>query len=72
MLTTIVFNPAEGTPQEVIDGFEEAGDIWESLLFDDVTVNIDISFPDLGDNITLGTTDSIRTTESYSNISRAL
>ena len=72
MLTTIVFNPAEGTPQEVIDGFEEAGDIWESLLFDDVTVNIDISFPDLGDNITLGTTDSIRTTESYFNISRAL
>ena len=34
MLTTILFDAAPDTPQEVIDGFREAGDIWEALLLD--------------------------------------
>ena len=38
------FFHSEDTPQEVIDGFKRAGDIWSSKLNDDVTLDIYISF----------------------------
>ena len=41
------FNAAAGTPQSVIDGFVEAGQLWSQLLNDDILVSVDISFPAL-------------------------
>jgi hypothetical protein len=51
------FNALPGTPQAVIDGFSDAAEIWSDLLFDDVTINIDIAFASLGVGI-LGSTVS--------------
>ena len=49
------FIAAPGTPQTVIDGFDEAGQLWSHLIQDDIVVNVDISFPSLGPGI-LGST----------------
>ncbi|GAA5496202.1 hypothetical protein Rhal01_02384 [Rubritalea halochordaticola] len=40
----IVFSPAAGMDQRALDGFESAALYWESVLMDDVTVNIEIDF----------------------------
>ena len=72
MLTTFQFNPADGTPQEVIDGFEEAGALWESVLLDpDVVVSLDIDFLPMppGD---LGGASSYQRVERYSDIRQAI
>lgn len=37
------FTPAPGTPQQMIDGFEEAAGLWKHYLNDDITVNVNIS-----------------------------
>ncbi|NES94068.1 MAG: PEP-CTERM sorting domain-containing protein [Desertifilum sp. SIO1I2] len=67
---TFTFNAAPGTPSSVVNGFAAAGDIWSAVLADDVTVNINISFTNLGDGI-LGGTVARRYPVSY-NLVRAL
>ena len=42
--TQFTFNFAEDTPQEVIDGVEQAGENWSSMLKEDVEITIDFSF----------------------------
>ncbi|MBM4091858.1 MAG: hypothetical protein FJ276_20880, partial [Planctomycetes bacterium] len=65
------FNAAPGTPQNVIDGFAEAGRLWSALLTDDIMVNIDISFPALGAGI-LGSTSIVAYSDTYANARAAL
>lgn len=67
---TFTFNAPSGTPQDVINGFTEAGNLWSSVFTDPVTVNININFGDLGDSI-LGGTVARRYPVSY-NLVRAL
>ena len=45
---TFNFTPANGMSQQAIDGFTSAGNLWSSLFTDNVTVNIDINFTNLG------------------------
>lgn len=58
-----------GAPQQVLDGFVEAGERWSSIFLDDVTINIDIAFtnfPSLG--ITIFSADNY----SYTDVRNAL
>ncbi|MCP5535276.1 MAG: PEP-CTERM sorting domain-containing protein [Akkermansiaceae bacterium] len=55
--------PAAGMSQDAIDGFQAAADYWESVLTDNVTVNVDIDFAALGAGV-LGSAGS--TTQSVS------
>lgn len=68
----VVFNftPAPGMSQVAQDGFQEAADIWSSLLFDNITVNIDINYAPLGAGI-LGSASSTRGTASYTDFRNA-
>ena len=45
---TFDFNPAPGTPANVIQGFNDASARWSAILTDSVTVNYDIGFANLG------------------------
>ncbi len=45
------FTATPGTPQAVIDGFIEAGEIWADVLSDNITVEVEIGFSDLGEGI---------------------
>lgn len=47
----IDLDPANGMSQLAIDGFQVAADYWQSVLMDDVRVNIDIDFTTLGAGI---------------------
>lgn len=57
----INLNPAAGMSQESIDGFQRAADYWQSVLTDDVVVNLDIDFTTLNPGV-LGSAGS--TTQS--------
>lgn len=65
------FNPEPGMDQEAIDGFQAAGALWEGLYRDDVKINMDIGFRDLGPQ-TLAETGSDMTTVSYNELRTAL
>ncbi len=67
---TFNFNAAGGTPQQVINGFTQAGANWSSVLKDPVTVNIDINFTSLG--ASLGETMPTFGLEPYSVFRNAL
>jgi len=69
---TFDFSPAAGTPQRVIDGFLEAGRLWSTLLEDDLTVRLDVSFEAIADPRVLGFADSADFTSSYSTVRDAL
>ena len=62
---------AGGMPQNAIDGFTAAANLWSSILTDDIIVNININFTALGAGI-LGSASS--TTESiyYNNFRTSL
>lgn len=66
-----VFNATAETPQEVIDGFIAAGELWSSLLTDDVTITVDIGFEPLGAGV-LGATGSAQGQVDYEVIRDAL
>lgn len=68
---TINFNPADGTPQVVIDGFNEAADMWESTLTDAVTVDINIGYRSISGGA-IGLTTPTVGTELYSDFRAAL
>lgn len=65
------FNPTPDIEEEAIADFRTAGELWSSLLTDDVTVNIDISFSDLNSKV-LGEARSTRGWVSYANVRDAL
>src|SRR5437773_8511668 len=69
----LTFNliPAGGTPQQAIDGFNAAAQRWSSLFADNVTVNININYANLGGNI-LGQASSSSDTFSYTATRNAL
>lgn len=65
------FNFAEGTSDEVIDGFTQAGNLWSSVLEDDITVNLDVQFGSLN-SPSLGRFSPVRVNVGYSNFVNAL
>jgi hypothetical protein len=66
-----VFTPEAGTPQEAIDGFEAAGQLWADLLDDDIVVRVDIAFKPLDPGV-LGSTLSERAVVTYQQLVTAL
>jgi hypothetical protein len=68
---TFNFSPTAGTSQLAIDGFTAAGNLWSSLLTDNVTVNININFTALNAG-TLGEASSNNGFYSYNRVYRAL
>ncbi len=69
----IVFNliPEAGTPQFAIDGFNNAANLWSSVLADNITVNIQIGYASLGANV-IGETSSSFAEYTYSQTTQAL
>ena len=63
--------PADGMPQQAIDGFQAAADVFSSMFYDDIIVNIDIDFRTLGEGI-LGQAGSTRKVNTYSQTYTAL
>jgi hypothetical protein len=68
---TFNFTPATGTSQQAINGFAQAGSFWSSLFTDNVTVNININFSNLG-GTTLGVASTYTQQFSYANVYNAL
>jgi hypothetical protein len=68
---TFNFNYAPDTSPEVMQGFEDAANLWSSLLVDDVTVNIDVRFEPRDPN-SLGQFNPSRINVSYEDFYNAL
>jgi hypothetical protein len=68
---TFNFSPAAGTSQQAIDGFTAAGNLWSSVLTDNVSVNVNINLTALGAG-TLGETGSSYQSYNYSQVYNAL
>lgn len=67
----INFIPTPGMSAQSLAGFQAAANRWQSVLHDDVTVNLNINFSTLGAGI-LGSTGSTRGTLSYAGFREAL
>ncbi|MGF1498919.1 MAG: NF038122 family metalloprotease [Elainellaceae cyanobacterium] len=65
------FSAPADTPPEVLTGFSAAGDLWSSVLQDDVTVNIGVSFADLETGV-LGRTIANEQSFAYTTVRDAL
>lgn len=63
--------PAVGMSQQAIDGFQDAADLWSSVLRDDIMVNININFTALGPGI-LGSAGSTTQGNTLSEVKTAL
>lgn len=65
----INLNPTAGMSQESIDGFQRAADYWQSVLTDDVTINLDIDFTTLDPGIlgSAGSTTQLAEVSDYYN-----
>jgi hypothetical protein len=68
---TFNFTPVAGTSQQAIDGFTAAGNLWSSLFTDNVTINININFANIGSG-TLAQASSPAYFFSYQNVYNAL
>jgi hypothetical protein len=68
---TFNFSPTADTSQLAIDGFKTAGNLWSSLLTDNVTVNVNINFTALNAG-TLGETSSSNRSYGYDRVYSAL
>ena len=68
---TFNFTAESGTPQFVIDGFNEAGALWSRTLSDSVTVDINIDYRSISGGA-IGITTPTVGTEIYSDFRRAL
>lgn len=64
------FNAAAGMPQNAIDGFQEAADLWSAILTDDILVVIDIDFRNL--NGPLGQASSETDAITYADVRTAM
>ena len=67
----INFSYAPDMDQRALAGFQAAADRWSSVLYDDVTVNLNIGFSVLSAGV-LGSTGSTRATYSYDTYRNAL
>ena len=69
----ITFNllPDPGMPQQAIDGFTAAANLWKEVLANDITINIEIGFRSLGPNV-IGETGSDFIERSYPTVTAAL
>jgi len=65
------WNPEPGTPQQVVDGFQAAADLWSQVLFDDVTVNVNVGWQPLPVGV-LGQTLGEFITVDYASVAAAL
>ena len=65
------FGFAEGTSEDVINGFNQAGALWSSVLTDDTTVNLDVQFGALN-SPSLGRFSPTRVNVGYQDLVRAL
>lgn len=65
------FEPDPGTSQNAIDGFVQAGSLWNAYIGNSITVNIQIGFTALDPGI-IGQTSSSWIGPSYSNVVSAL
>lgn len=65
------FGFSEDTPSDVISGFNQAGQLWSSILKDDVDVNINVEFRDVN-SPSLGFFQPQRVSYDYSDIKSAL
>ncbi|MCX6909476.1 MAG: NF038122 family metalloprotease [Verrucomicrobia bacterium] len=65
------FEPDPGTSQAAIDGFVQAGDLWNTYLGDNITVNIQIGFTALDPGV-IAQAWSNATGPSYSSVLSAL
>lgn len=70
MAFNFLFNAAPGTPQNVIEGFEEAGQLWQDFISDDVTVVVNIAVANLMGP--LGTTRNITQAFGYTQVRNSL
>ncbi|AFY65602.1 NF038122 family metalloprotease [Geitlerinema sp. PCC 7407] len=68
---TFNFSAAAGTPESAIAGFRAAGDLWSSVVTDDVVVNLEVSFLSLESDI-LGRAQSTEQLYRYSAVRSAL
>ena len=68
---TFNFTPASGTSSDAISGFTAAGNLWSSVLTDNVTVNINIGFTALSPG-TLGEAGSTTQQFNYDRVYTAL
>jgi hypothetical protein len=66
------FGFSEGTPPEVIQGFNAAGELWSSFLSDDVTVNLAVQYESLSNPRLLGSFSPARISYTYQDTLRAL
>jgi hypothetical protein len=66
------FNFAENVPQEARDSIQKAGEVWSSLITDDVTVKIDVGFEPQADEDTLANADNNDVEVNYSEFLQAL
>jgi hypothetical protein len=65
------WNPDPGTPQQVVDGFQAAANLWSAALFDDVTVNVNIGWESLPPGV-LGQTLGEFISADYASVATAL
>lgn len=65
------FGFAEGTSDAVVDGFNQAGALWSSVLVDDITVNLDVQYGALN-SPSLGRFSPVRVNVGYQNFVSAL
>ncbi len=65
------FEQQPGMPQEVVDGFVRAGELWQDLLDDEITVNVSIGFEQLSPGV-LGSTGSNRVAVTYTEFVNAI
>lgn len=65
------FEQQPGMPQEAVDGFIRAGELWEELLNDEITIIVDIGFEQLSPGV-LGSTGSNRVAVTYTDFVTAI
>ena len=67
-----LFIPAAGTPQNVINGFQEAAGLWEHFLDDNVTVVVNIGFVNTLPGNVIGSTNNTEQNFTYTQVRNAL
>jgi len=68
---TFNFTGKPNTPQSIISQFEAAGDVWENVLVDNITINVNVGYVPMSEGV-LGGNLSTFVRTSYSNFKTAL
>jgi len=72
LAVTFNFHSETETPEFVLDGFNQAGELWSSFLADDITIEIEIAFTDTLSDAVLGTTSTAESVYQYEDFYTAL